>query len=58
MIHKIKKKLKDKLTVKEIYTEQIPLLSGKLLEGRTALITGGGVWNWLRNCPGICKSGS
>lgn len=42
MIHKIKKKLKDKLTVKEIYTEQIPLLSGKLLEGRTALITGGG----------------
>ncbi len=52
MIHKIKKKLKDKLTVKEIYTEQIPLLSGKLLEGRTALITGGGGMELAAELPG------
>lgn len=42
MLSKMKKKLKDKLIVKDIYTEKIPVLSGTLLEGRAALVTGGG----------------
>lgn len=40
MVKAVLRKIRRILSVKEIYTEKIPVKSGNLLDGRTALITG------------------